>query len=113
MQRIDATFPSEYLDEIMNLVLDLHVPCQITASEVRYADGKIAHEQQYRGTRFATRWEPRARLEIVVSDKEAESVLGLVVGRLDEKRADDAAVLVTEVDDALRVRTGRRGEFAF
>jgi nitrogen regulatory protein P-II 1 len=113
MQRIDATFPSEYLDEIMNLVLDLRVPCQLTASEVRYADGKIVRAQQYRGTKYRTRWELRARLEVVVSDKEAESVLGVIVNRLDEKRADDAAVLVSEVDDALRVRTGRRGEFAF
>jgi len=113
MQRIEATFPSEYLDEIMNLVLDLHVPCQMTANEVRYADGKIAHKQQYRGTKYVTRWEVRARLDIVVSDKEAESVLGVIVSRLDEKRGDDAAVLVSEVDDAMRVRSGRRGEFAF
>jgi len=113
MQRIEATFPSEYLEEIINVVLGLHVPCQMTASEVRYADGKIVHVQHYRGTKYMTRWELRARLEIVVSDKEAESVLGVLVNRLDEKRGDDAAVLVTEVDDALRVRTGRRGEFAF
>lgn len=113
MQRIELTFPSEYLDEIMEVVLALHVPCQMTASEVRFADGKISRASQYRGTRYVMRWETRARLEIVVSDKEVESVLGVLVAALDRDRREDTAVLITEVDDALRVRTARRGELAF
>jgi nitrogen regulatory protein P-II 1 len=113
MQRIEATVPSQLLDEVMNAILDLRVRCQMTASEVRFADGKIGHVQHYRGTTYATRWEMRARLEIVVSDKEAESVLGVLAAKLDQGRKEDSALLVSEVDDAVRIRTGRRGELAF
>ncbi|HTO70204.1 MAG TPA: P-II family nitrogen regulator [Myxococcota bacterium] len=113
MRRIQATFPSGLLDEVMDALLDLRLPCQITATETRFADGRIRHEQHYRGTRYVRRWQLRTQLEIVVSDKEAESVLGVLVAKIDRDRRDDSAVLISEVDDALRVRSGRRGEFAF
>ena len=78
MQRIEATLDPDYLDETMKAVLSLRVPCQITASEVRYADGLVEHSCQYRGVRYEVAWETRARLEVVVSDREAKSVIGLL-----------------------------------
>ena len=113
MQRIEATFPLDRLDELMNAVLALGVPCHVTASEVRYADGRIRHETQYRGVRQEARWEMRARLEVVVADREAKAVIDLLATRLDDDRKRDEALIITEVDDALRIRTARRGEIAF
>jgi len=113
MQRIEATLPLDSLEEVMNTILDLRLQCQMTATEVRYADGKLSHIQQYRGVTSILRWVRRARLEIVVSNKEAEGVVGVLVGKLDRGGKEDSAVLITEVDDAVRIRTGRRGEFAF
>jgi nitrogen regulatory protein P-II 1 len=113
MQRIEATFDKDRLDEIMNAVLALGVPCHLTACEVRYADGRLRHECEYRGVRYAERWEMRARLEVVVADCEAKAVIDLLAGLLDDDRKRDEALLITEVDDALRLRTARRGEIAF
>ncbi|MFI5317214.1 MAG: P-II family nitrogen regulator [Myxococcota bacterium] len=113
MQRIEATFDIDHLDQVMRAVRSLRVPCHMTASEVRYADEKISHNHQYRGARYEVPWETRARLEVVVSDKEAESVIGVLVASLDKDRKIDDALLISEVGDALRIRSGRRGEFAF
>jgi nitrogen regulatory protein P-II 1 len=101
------------LDGVMKAVLALHVRCQMNATEVRYADGTFAHRQEYRGVSYETPWETRARLEVVVSEKEAESVLGTLAALLDRERKKDEAILMSEVDDALRIRTARRGEIAF
>ena len=113
MQRIEATFDKDRLDEIMNAVLGLGLRCHVTASEVRYADGRVGHARHYRGVRYAEPWEMRARLEVVVANCEAKAVIDLLVGLLDDDRGSDEALLITEVDDALRIRTARRGEIAF
>ena len=113
MQRIEATFDQDRLDEIMNAVLSLGVRCHVTASEVRYADGRVRHECQYRGVRYAVHWEMRSRLEVTVADREAKAVIELLVSLLDDDPRRDEAILVTQVDDALRLRTARRGEIAF
>jgi len=113
MQRIEATFALERLDELMNAVLALGVACHMTASEVRFADGRVRHDSQYRGVRYESRWEMRARLEVVVADREAKAVVDLLATRLDDDRKRDEALIITEVDDALRIRTARRGEIAF
>ena len=113
MRKIVAMVPVEQLDEVMRAVLALRVRCQMSASEVRYADGSFTHRQEYRGVRYEVPWETRARLEVVVSDKELESVLGTLAALLDRDRKKDEAILVTEIDDALRIRTARRGAIAF
>jgi nitrogen regulatory protein PII len=113
MQRIEATFDKDRLDEIMNAVLALRVPCHVTACEVRYADGRVRHDCQYRGVNYVAHWEMRARLEVVIANCEAKAVIDLLVGLLDNDSKRDEALLITEVDDALRLRTARRGEIAF
>src|SRR5262249_15396057 len=113
MQKIVAMVPLEELDDVMRAVLALRVRCQMSASEVRYADGTFAHRREYRGAGYEVPWEMRARLEVVVSDKELESVLGTLAARLEGGGKKDEAILVSEVDDALRIRTARRGEIAF
>src|SRR5262249_3104543 len=113
MQRIEATFAAERLDEIMNAVLDLRVPCHMTACEVGDADGRVRHEHEYRGVRSTARWEMRARLEVIVADREAKAVIDLLCARLDDDRKKDEALIITEVDDTLRIRSARRGPIAF
>jgi nitrogen regulatory protein P-II 1 len=113
MQKIVAMVPEHMLDDVMNAVIALHVRCHMTASPVRYADGATSHLQQYRGASYRRPWEMREKLEVVVSDKEADAVLGMLAALLDRDRSRDEALLVSEVPDALRIRTGRRGEFAF
>jgi nitrogen regulatory protein P-II 1 len=113
MQKLVAMVPLDLLDEVMKAVLALRVRCQMSATEVRYADGSISHRQGYRGVSYDVPWETRARLEVVVSDKETESVLGTLAALLDRDRRKDEAVLVCDIDDALRIHTARRGEIAF
>jgi nitrogen regulatory protein P-II 1 len=113
MQKIVAMVPPDFLDEVMKAVLALRVRCQMTATQVRYADGAVLHRQEYRGVSYEVPWETRARLEVVVSDKETESVLGVLAALLDRDRRRDEAILVSDVDDALRIHTARRGEIAF
>ena len=113
MQKIVAMVPLDSLDEVMKAVLALRVRCQMSATTVRYADGTFAHRQKYRGLAYDVPWETRGRLEVVVSDKETESVLCTLAALLDRDRTKDEAILVSDVDDALRIHTARRGEIAF
>jgi nitrogen regulatory protein PII len=113
MQRVEATFPSELVDEVMRALHRLRVPYQAWATEVRYADEKITHRYHYRGISYSVPWETRIHLEIVIADKELEAVIGLLARMLDIDRKRDDALVITKVDDAYRIGTARRGEIAF
>jgi nitrogen regulatory protein PII len=61
---------------------------------------------------FVSAFQPRLRLELGCRDGELESLLELLVDTARTGRVGDGKILVTELVDAVRVRTGERGEAA-
>ena len=57
--------------------------------------------------RYAVRWELRARLEVIVADREAKAVIELLVGLLDDDPKRDEALLITR--STTRFGSARRG----
>ncbi len=112
MTRIETTFESRWLPRVMEVVLALRVPSQMSASEVRFADRGTAHQEIYRGSAYLVPWQVRTRLEILVGDVEAEQVVEAILGVFDEARKADGVVVVSGVEDAIRIRTGQRGDYA-
>ncbi len=55
---------------------------------------------------------PKVRLEVACRDSEAEAVVAAVVGEARTGRVGDGKILILDLPDAVRVRTGERGEAA-
>ena len=112
MRRIDATFPSRWLDGVMDAVRALRVPHEMSAFEVRFATRDAPREEIYRGATYLMRWETRTRLEIYVADRDADEVLRVVLAVFADESRLGGLVAVSRVEDAIQIRTEQRGEYA-
>jgi len=83
----------------------------LTISEVRRA-GDDQHVERYRGTRYSVDWSPRIKVELLVQDDHAEYLVDVIRAAAHAGRGDDGAISIMPVQEAVRIRTGRRGHDA-
>ena len=84
----------------------------MTVFEAKGYGRQKGHTEIYRGAEYIIEFVPKIRVEIVVEDARAEGVIDAVSGAARTGKIGDGKVFVLPVDDALRVRTGERGDEA-
>ena len=81
----------------------------ITVTEVRGFGRQGGHTETYRGTEYQIDFVPKVKLEIVVDDGAADSVVDVVVASAATGKIGDGKVWVTPVEGITRIRTGEQG----
>ncbi|CAB4729652.1 unannotated protein [freshwater metagenome] len=84
----------------------------MTVSEVSGYGRQKGHTEVYRGAEYDIALVPKIRLEIVVDDEEADTVLDTIVAAAASGRIGDGKVWVSPVETVVRVRTGDRDSAA-
>ena len=84
----------------------------MTVSEVSGYGRQKGHTEVYRGAEYDVALVPKIRIEIVVDDRDAVDVVGIIVKSAQTGRIGDGKVWVVPVDGVVRVRTGDRDEAA-
>ena len=84
----------------------------MTVSEASGFGRQRGHSEVYRGAEYTVDLVPKVRVEILVSDAQADAVLDAVVSAARTGQIGDGKVWVIPVDQVTRVRTGERGEEA-
>ena len=111
MQKIEAVIRPERLDDVKTALdeIGLH---GITITEVRGAGQQRGYVHRYRGAEYRVNLLEKVKLETVVSDDQLEEAIDTIVkaGRTGE--VGDGKIFVIPVGDAVRVRTGERGNAA-
>ena len=67
---------------------------------------------KYRGAEYKTNLLPKIKVETVVTQEKAEALVEKIVKELNTGNYGDGKIFVYEVEDAVRIRTGERGEQA-
>jgi nitrogen regulatory protein P-II 1 len=67
------------------------------------------HTEVYRGAEYTVDLVPKVRLEVLVDDDDADSVLEVIVKSAQTGRIGDGKAWMMPVDAVVRVRTGERG----
>ena len=60
----------------------------------------------YRGIRSTTRYVPRVKLEVIVSEDMSDEVIGAIFQRAYTGEVGDGRILMTSIDEVIRIRTG-------
>jgi nitrogen regulatory protein P-II 1 len=81
----------------------------MTVSEVQGFGRQRGHTEVYRGAEYTVDFVPKVRVEVLVEDADAGSVLDTVVRAAQTGSIGDGKVWSVAVDDVVRVRTGERG----
>ena len=111
MKKIEAIIKPFKLEEVKEALTESGVH-GMTVSEVKGFGRQKGHTEIYRGSEYTVDFLPKVKLEIVVEDADAGSVVDTVVKAASTNKIGDGKVFVSSIEDAIRIRTGERGEEA-
>ena len=110
MKKIEAIIRPEKLPVVKAALEESGYP-GMTITEVRGHGVQKGVTQQWRGREFVVEFLPKVKLEVVVtSDSDVDRILTLIHDNASTGNSGDGKVFVTDIADAMRVRTGERGE---
>ncbi len=108
MKLITAIIKPFTLDDVKSALEQLGV-LGMTVSEVQGYGRQKGHTEVYRGAEYSVDFVPKVRVEVVVDDGVADSVIDAVVQAARTGKIGDGKVWASPVDTIVRVRTGERG----
>lgn len=111
MKRIVAFIRPFRLDAVKQALAEVGV-LGLSASEVRGFGRQRGHTEVYRGAEYRLDFLPKIRLEVVVADDDLDAAVDAILSGARTGQPGDGKVFVSEVLEAIRVRTGETGENA-
>ncbi len=111
MKKIEAIIKPFKLDEVRDALAEVGVE-GMTVSEVKGFGRQKGHTEIYRGSEYTVDFLPKIKLELVVPDENAETCLGAITKAANTGKIGDGKLFVTNVDEAIRIRTEEKGNEA-
>ena len=81
----------------------------MTLSEVKGFGRQKGHSEIYRGTEYTVDFLPKIKFEIVIADDRAQRAVEAILENAKTGKIGDGKIFVTEIEEAVRIRTGERG----
>jgi len=111
MKKIEAIIQPHKLDDVKAALLAIGIE-GITILEARGHGRQKGHTEVYRGVEYAVDLLPKFKLELVVTDDRAEEVVRTLVASARTGKLGDGKIFVSDIGEAIRIRTGDWGEAA-
>lgn len=111
MKRIEAYIRVNKLEQVKNALEDVGI-YGISCDQVRGYGRQQGRTDLYRGSTYALNLIPKMRIVVVVPDELLDSAVDTISATCKTGEMGDGKVFVTEVLDAVRIRTGERGDAA-
>ncbi len=111
MKLVEAIIKPFKLDEVKDALLEIGVQ-GMTVSEVRGFGRQKGHKETYRGMEYTVEFVPKVKVEVAVSDGQAQRVVETIVRTGKTGSIGDGKIFVRDLDSAVRIRTGETGETA-
>jgi nitrogen regulatory protein PII len=111
VKKVEAIIKPFKLDEVKQALSEVGAT-GLTVTEVKGFGRQKGHTEQYRGAEYQVEFLPKVKVEVVVPDGLVGRVLEAIERAARTTRIGDGKVFVLPVDEAIRIRTGDRGEEA-
>ena len=108
MKKIEAIIKPFRTEAVKEALAEVGVE-GMTLSEVRGFGRQKGHSEIYRGSEYTVDFLPKVKFEIVVPDENAHKLVKAILGSAKTGKIGDGKVFVTEVEEAIRIRTDERG----
>ncbi len=109
MKKVEAVIRPFKLEEVKQALTGAGVDA-LTVSEVLGRGREETRRDSYRGVAYTIDLLPKIRLEVVVPDCRAEQVVSLISGAARAGGSEAGTIVVSAVEDVIRIRTGEHGE---
>ncbi len=111
MKKIEAIIKPFKLDEVKNALAEIGIQ-GLTISEVKGFGRQKGHTELYRGAEYTIDFLPKVKVEVVVADSKSEQVVETIQAAAKTGRIGDGKIFIIPCEEAVRIRTGERGEEA-
>ncbi|MEJ2695403.1 MAG: P-II family nitrogen regulator [Candidatus Sulfobium sp.] len=111
MKKVEAIVKPFKLDEVKDALNEIGIQ-GMTVTEVKGFGRQKGHTELYRGAEYVVDFIPKIKIEIVIPDSLAEKVVSTVEKVAKTGKIGDGKIFVYSVGEAVRIRTGERGENA-
>jgi nitrogen regulatory protein P-II 1 len=111
VKKIEAVIKPLRLDEVKDALTALGAQ-GITVIEAKGFGRQKGHAELYRGAEYVVDFVPKIKIEIVVKDSIAEAAVEAILKTARTGKLGDGKIFISNIDEAIRIRTGERGEAA-
>ncbi len=111
MKKIEAIIKPFKLDDVKEALTELGV-IGMTVTEVRGFGRQKGHTELYRGSEYTIDFLPKVKIELVVADQIVDKVVAAIAAAARTGSIGDGKVFVMPIGEAIRIRTGEKGEAA-
>jgi nitrogen regulatory protein P-II 1 len=111
VKKIEAVIKPFKLDEVKDALHEVGLQ-GITVVEAKGFGRQKGHTELYRGAEYVVDFLPKVKIELVCADNLVERAVEAIVNAARTGRIGDGKIFVTHVEEAIRIRTGERGEEA-
>ncbi|MGH0033381.1 MAG: P-II family nitrogen regulator [Myxococcota bacterium] len=108
MKKIEAIVKPFKLDEVKEALQGIGIQ-GMTVTEVKGFGRQKGHTELYRGAEYVVDFLPKIKVELCVSDELADKAVQAIVEAANTGRIGDGKIFVTDIEEAIRIRTGERG----
>jgi len=111
MKKIEAIIKPSKLSGVKEALIKINVH-GITVSEVRGFGKQKGHTEIFRGAEYRVDFLQKIKLEIVVKDENVKDIVKAIEENALTGKIGDGKIFVFNIEDAIRIRTGERGDIA-
>ena len=108
MKLVTAIVKPFKLDDVRDSLKGMGVE-GMTITEVQGFGRQRGQTEVYRGAEYTVNFVPKARVEVLVSDGEADRIVEAIVEAARTGKIGDGKIWVTDVQGVVRIRTGEKG----
>jgi nitrogen regulatory protein P-II 1 len=111
MKKVEAIIKPFKLDEVKDALAEVGIQ-GMTVTEVKGFGRTGGKKEVYRGSAYVVDFVPKVKVDIVVPDGMVRDVIDAIEKSAKTGRIGDGKIFVTPIEEAVRIRTGERGEDA-
>ena len=111
MKKIEAIIKPFKLEEVKDALGEIGIE-GMTVTEVKGFGRQKGHTEIYRGSEYTVDFLPKIKIELVVADGRLDAAIGAIVKSARSGKIGDGKVFVSNVEQAVRIRTEEKGDDA-
>jgi nitrogen regulatory protein PII len=111
MKKVEAIIKPFKLEEVKDALSDVGIE-GMTVSEVKGFGRQKGHTEIYRGSEYTVDFLPKIKLELVLAEGRVDAAVAAIVKAAKTGKIGDGKVFISEVVEAIRIRTEEKGEQA-
>jgi nitrogen regulatory protein PII len=108
VKKIEAVVKPFKVEDVKEALAEIGIE-GMTLSEVRGFGRQKGHSEIYRGSEYTVDFLPKVKFELVVADDRAQRAVEVILRSAKTGKIGDGKVFVSEVEQAIRIRTDERG----